>query len=160
MTTRKSNIFEKIGALIPGYDGYANRLTMRQTDKKLRELCYSNIKQVEQKIDELQKQLISDGQYEQLGSTENLRKSLNTLASKILFAPYGESGFFGKEVIKEDELTQIHDFDEGLIERSELMKVIVLEHNQLPIYINAINLQVSNINEILLARNHFIQKFN
>jgi hypothetical protein len=63
-------------------------------------------------------------------------------------------------VIKEDELTQIHDFDEGLIERSELMKVIVLEHNQLPIYLNAISLQVSNINEILLARNHFIQKFN
>ena len=160
MTKRKSNIIDKIGTLIPGYDGYSNRLMMRQTDKKLREQCCGNMKQVEEKLENLLKKLIANSQYDEMINLENTRKSINTIVSKIQFAPYGESGFFGKEVIKEDELSKIHEYDLELIERTESMKVISFNHIDLPISIMAILNHISQISDLLNERNQFIQNFN
>ena len=44
---RLKNIFDKIGSLIPGYSGYAEREGRRNTDKILREKIFQTILDIE-----------------------------------------------------------------------------------------------------------------
>ena len=111
---RKKNIFDKIGSLIPGYIGYANRDSRRNCDKLLRSKMAQEILQSESLMSVRLKQEIKNKNFSNLKDIEEHRKSLNTLAEKIRYAPYGESTFFSDNQIKEDALQEIYRFDHKL----------------------------------------------
>lgn len=118
---RKKNILDKIGTLIPGYEGYANRDEKRNSDKVLRDFISHTITNIEASVVSHQKNLIKTNELHICQEWDIVRKSLNTLASKIKHAPYGESSFFSENQIKENELDEINKIDSEISDRVDLM---------------------------------------
>ena len=155
---RTRNLFDKIGRLIPGYIGYTTREEKRNTDKKLRNILSGKIANSEKEVISHQQHLISKKELKSCEEWELVRKSLNTLQSKIKFAPYGESSFFSENQLKEIELDQIHELDIDIsVSIEQLCSTI---ENQ--IYSSSspeVNLLIKNIEKRVQGRSQFIQKF-
>ncbi len=118
---REKNIFDKIGSLIPGYRGYADRDGRRRCDKLLRNRVVEQIHKCESIIDDRQTREIREKNLDALTDLEQCRKRLNSLSSKVQFAPYGESGFFGDSQINEEELSEIYQHDLDLLQQTDLL---------------------------------------
>ena len=151
---RKKNIFDKIGALIPGYRGYSEREGSRQCDKLLREQVVSMLEQCEKAVNTLIDENIKSRNPEKTKIFEDVRKRLNTLTAKIKFSPYGASAFFRNSQIKESELAQIYKKDLEILERASSFKQVLTDNNS-----KDINLPIEEIGELLDARNQFIKEF-
>lgn len=159
MSKRQVNILDKIGSLIPGYSGYANRDNMRNSDKLIRIYASEKLIRIEEKIEEKKKELILNQKIQEATEFEQVRKNINTLASKIKYAQYGETAFFSLNQIKEDELEQIQNLDLQILERVSLMEVFIETKMDLSITPAALNQYVKEIEKALQGRNHFIQQF-
>ena len=105
---RSKNIFDKIGSLIPGYRGYAERDSRRNCDKLLRNKISKEIIKCETSLNTRLKTEVKSNNLDSLKDLEECRQKLNTHSDKIKYAPYGESSFFGESQIKEDELQKIY----------------------------------------------------
>ena len=112
---RTKNIFDKIGALIPGYRGYAERDGRRNCDKLMRNNIAEEITKCESFLNDRMKTEIKNKKMDSLQDLEECRQKLNTLSEKIKYAPYGESSFFGDSQIKEDELQKIYQLDHDIL---------------------------------------------
>ena len=112
---RSKNIFDKIGSLIPGYRGYAERDSRRNCDKLLRNQISERISHCESIINNRIKTEVKNSNLDSLRDLEDCQQKLNTLSDKIKYAPYGESSFFGDSQIKEDELQTIYQLDHDIL---------------------------------------------
>ena len=112
---RAKNIFDKIGSLIPGYRGYAERDGRRNCDKLLRNEVSEDITNCEGVLNNRIKIEVKNNNLSSLQDLEECRQKLNTLSDKIKYAPYGESSFFGESQIKEDELQKIYQSDHDIL---------------------------------------------
>ena len=157
MTNRKINIFDKIGSLIPSFQGYATRDNKRYSDKQIRVFISGKFDLIEQKIEELKRALIQNNQTQKAAEFEIARKNINTLSSKIKYASYGESSFFDSNQIKEDELEQILQLDNQILERVYLMEVFIQTKSHEEITAVALNQNVKEIEKLFLNRINFIQ---
>ena len=101
---RPGNISDKIGSLIPGYKGYAERDGRRNCDKQLRSILSSKLIECENTLVNRINEAITNSDKSLMRKVEVCRKFINTTQSKVNYAPYGESGFFSDQQIKEDEL--------------------------------------------------------
>ena len=84
---------------------------------------------------------------------EDCRKSINTTQSKINYAPYGESGFFSDQQIKEDELVKIYHFDLEMAKEVEKIENVILVHD-----IDSIMKKLSLLDNLRRNRNQFIRE--
>ncbi len=159
MTQRKVNIFDKIGSLIPDFQGYATRDNKRYEDKQLRIFISGKIDLIEQKIEVFKRTFIQNNQTQKATEFEIARKNINTLSSKIKYASYGESSFFDSNQIKEDELEQILQIDHQIVERVCLMEVLIQTKSHEEITVVALNQNVTEIEKLFLDRINFIQKY-
>ena len=100
---RIKNVFDKIGSLIPGYKGYAERDGRRNCDKILRDSISSMLTESEKNIYSLMKDALKIKDKSKMNELEEVRKETNTLLSKVKFAPYGATSFFSDNQIKEEE---------------------------------------------------------
>lgn len=150
---KKVTFLEKIGSLIPGYKGYSERDSRRDCDKVLRDLISRKFQIFEKQMNEFGLKAFKQKDIEKMQSVEHIRKELNTLKSKIQFAPYGASSFFADNQIKEDELFEIYQFDLDLFEWSE--KVISCDLSNL----EDLSKYVDLCSNTLQNRNEFIAKF-
>lgn len=112
---RSKNIFDKIGSLIPGYRGYAERDGRRNCDKLLRNKISEEIIKCETSLNTRLKTEVKCNNLDSLQDLEECRQKLNTLSDKIKYAPYGESSFFGESQIKEGELQEIYQLDHDIL---------------------------------------------
>ena len=101
---RTTNIFDKIGTLIPGYRGYQEREGRRECDRQLREQIADKLSEVEKKINNQ----IENTELSKLTEIEKNRKKINNLKDLIKYSPYGASAFFTDTAIKETELEEIY----------------------------------------------------
>lgn len=159
MTTRRTNLFERIGNMIRGYKGYSLREEKRNTDKKLRDELSVIIKQSENTVITQQQQLVKTGEMQLCQEWEIARKALNTIFSKIKNASYGESSFFSDQQLKETELDEIYKIDLEMSERVHLiLKTVEAEINE-KLSAGFVNQQVREIDSILIKRTNFINQF-
>lgn len=159
MTQRKVNILDKIGSLISGYSGYASRDNMRNSDKLIRNSASEKLNHIEGIIEEIKKDLLRNEKFQEATEFELVRKNINTLASKIKYAQYGETAFFSLNQIKEDELEQIQHLDLQIIERVSLMEVFIETKRDLSFTPATLNQNVREIDVAIQERNQFIQQF-
>ena len=146
------SIFEKIGSLIPGYEGYAEREGRREVDKKLRYFICSKLMDFEKRIYQELENLINSNYIVEAKKLDNFRKLLKTFSSKINYAPYGASGLFADEKIDEEKLEQLYQFDLELLQKIEML--VSIDH------VSAIDYSILLLEEAkvqLKNRNHFIQ---
>jgi hypothetical protein len=151
---RSINIFDKLGSLIPGYKGYAERNNRRQSEKLLRDRLYQVISSCEKVISNKIAESIKIKNFNPINELEECRKKLNTFGDKIQYAPYGESAFFSNEQLKEDELLIIYQKDLALLERlndfykeiPDLDTITVLK-------------KISELEKSFTVRNEYIKEF-
>jgi hypothetical protein len=145
MTKRSVSIFDKIGTLIPGYNGYAARDEKRNDDKKFRDELSRIIGQSETLIEKHQQQLIKTGEINLCKEWETARKAVNTIYAKVKNATYGESSFFSNNQIKETELEEIYNLDYKMSELVHLIfKITQADINE----VMSAGLIVKQVNEI------------
>lgn len=150
---RNINILDKIGTLIPGYKGYVERDGRRNCDKQLRSILSLKLFECENILVNRINEAITNSNKPLMRKVEVCRKSINTTQSKINYAPYGESGFFSDEQIKEDELMKIYHFDLEMAEVVDQIENIILEHE-----IEIIMKKLFELDNILSSRNQFIRE--
>jgi len=150
---RKVNILDKIGALIPGYSGYAERDGRRNCDKQLRSILSSKLFECEKILVKRINKAINNSDKPLMRTIEDCRKLINTTQSKINYAPYGESGFFSEQQIKEDELMKIYHFDLEMAKEVEKIENVILVHD-----IDSIMKKLSLLDNLRRNRNQFIRE--
>ena len=80
---RSKNIFDKIGSLIPGYRGYAERDGRRNCDKLLRNKISEEIIKCETSLNTRLQTEVKSNNLDSLQDLEECRQKLNTLSDKI-----------------------------------------------------------------------------
>jgi hypothetical protein len=159
MTLRNKNILDKIGSLIPGYSGYAERSDRRNNEKIFRVQNSLFFDQSENNILEYQKKLISLNKLDELKDWEILRKRINTLSSKFKNTNYGESSFFSSRQIKEEELIEILSFDEKIASIIQLIQNKTIKILEIQPTISEISDLLNKIETLFLERLVFISNY-
>jgi hypothetical protein len=159
MSQRKINILDKIGKLIPGYTGYTIRNEKRNTDKKTREFIALSLQQSESLIVQHQKELLTKSELLQMKEWETVRKPLNTLYTKIKYAPYGESPFFSENQLEDEELDMIHSFDLEISEKTSLISKTIQEEIDEILSIVFVIKQIRDIEILIVDRLNFINQY-
>jgi hypothetical protein len=153
MAQRSLNILDKIGTLIPGYSGYTDRDSRKNCDKKLRVFLSDKLSGFENLISESITDCAKNSNLIEMNKLESIRKKINTLSSKILYAPYGANAFFSDQKINKTELDQIYDYDINI--SGEIDKLLLLD-----CFSNSeISITISNLTTLLNNRNNFIKNF-
>ncbi len=111
--------FTKIIKKIPGFKGYIERTTRRNSDKILREQIVIEYTVPWKRIGEIQSDMASSGELMYLDDLETAATKLQTFMDKISGAAYGYSGFFDAIKVNEEELAKIYEFDALLLEGSD-----------------------------------------
>jgi len=148
------NAFERIGAIVPGYQGYAKREYRRNCDKVLRDHIARDMSRAEKSLNIKINNAIEAGDKDQMRSLEKYRKELNTLNSKIKYAAYGATSFFSNKKIMEEELMNIYQMDMKLADSvKDLVSTVTrLKAEEMGLYINSIESDLDD-------RNYYIQEF-
>ena len=150
---RSKNIFDKIGSLIPGYRGYAERDGRRNCDKLLRNEVSEDITNCEGVLNNRIKIEVKNNNLSSLQDLEECRQKLNTLSEKIKYSPYGESSFFGDSQIKEDELQKIYQLDHDILLFTNKFQDDILNSD-----ISDILLFINSLTSMIDGRNNFIKE--
>jgi len=123
MTDYKAdNILEKIASLIPGYAGYADRESRRDTDKLLRrELC-ARLDDSKRAFDGAGVAATKAGDLDLAGRVEEVRRRMGIATDAIRHASYGAGGFFDVVQVMAEDLDKLYRFDLAL--RDEVETVV------------------------------------
>lgn len=156
---RKKNLFDFIGKLLPGYKGYVIREVKRNTDKKLRDELAKRIENAKLMVIDFQQELIKKNEIAICKEWDLLRKSVDTLFSKIKYAAHGESSFFSEKQLKEDELDEIYNLDLKLVENVDIVCTSVESYIQDSLNPKPINKIVRDIEICLDNRTNYINTF-
>ena len=153
MTQRSLNILDKIGSLIPGYDGYKDRSSRKNCDKQLRVILSNKLNEYENSITTKIDISMKNSNINDMNKYESFRKKINTLSSKILYSPYGSNAFFSDQKINEDELDTIYQYDLDLSDKVEKLAALS-DFSDLEI-----TNSISDISIALVNRNNYINSF-
>jgi hypothetical protein len=111
--------FKKILNKIPGFKGYIERQSRRDSDKLLRDTVAMRFEDQLQRVSSLQRDFISQGQISYIDDLEAAAIKLRTFADRIRRAPRGYSGLFDAVKINEEELTKIYQYDAAMLELAD-----------------------------------------
>lgn len=111
----EQDFFKKILAKIPGFQGYLEQGNRRSSDKILREKIADEFEALYQRISSLQRDLIGQGELTYVDDLEASALKLQQFIDRIRTASYGYAGIFDAIKIKEEELTQVYQYDYALL---------------------------------------------
>jgi hypothetical protein len=114
--TEGKDLLGKLRNFVAGFLGYLDRENRREADKLLRETVARRYEEQWGRISELQRQLISQGELEQVDDLEASAIKLRTFVDRVKGAAHGYAGFFDAVRINEDELTKLYMYDTALLE--------------------------------------------
>jgi hypothetical protein len=111
----EQDIFKKILSKLPGFKGYFERSDRRAADKLLREMISDHYQAQWTRLSGIQRDLVNAGRIEVLDDVETASIKLRTFIDKVKTAAYGYAGFFDAVKVKEDDLTQVYQYDLTLL---------------------------------------------
>jgi hypothetical protein len=109
-----ANIFEKIGSLIPGYKGYTEKETRRDTDKLLRMEIAKQLDDMKTIFDKIILHEMKKNEHDLINSLDNIKRKLDLTANQIRYASCGYSGFFDVAQVDKTDLKRLYQFDLGI----------------------------------------------
>jgi len=152
-----SNIFEKLGALIPGYKGYAEREGRRDTDKILRDHISASLQQVSSIINKWSKLLLKKGKLESVSEIEEIQRKITIISDQIKFSQYGSSGFFDVVQVKKEQLDKLYLHDLAFKSKADaLIETIKREDSEGKIALGRIINQLNELKDALSSRGNII----
>ncbi|HEY5668447.1 MAG TPA: hypothetical protein VIS10_00535 [Anaerolineales bacterium] len=111
--------FKKILSKIPGFSGYMERQNRRDSDKVLRETVASRFEEQWQRISNIQRDFVNQGEISYLDDLESAAIQLRTFADRVRRATRGYSGLFDAVKINEEELAQLYQYDAAMLEMAD-----------------------------------------
>lgn len=157
MAERNVNLLDRIGSIIPGYIGYAKRDNQRISDKLLRNQIADRLVEVEEAINEMQKNAARGQNSIDLLELEELRKGCSTLSAKIKNTSYGASALFNKEQIKEEELDEIYRLDEYILDQVEHLSLMIQQEQEAIFLVTAVRSKLKDVGKAFRERTDYIQ---
>jgi len=109
------DFIKKILAKVPGFKGYIERGDRRMSDKLLREKVADEFETLYQRISSLQRDLISQGELTYVDDLEASALKLRQFIDRVRTASYGYAGIFDAIKIREEELSQVYQYDYALL---------------------------------------------
>jgi hypothetical protein len=117
--TADQDPFKKIASKIPGFSGYIERQNRRAADKMLRESIADQFEELWNRVGNIQKDLVNQGELLVLDDLETAVTKLRTFIDKVRTASYGYSGFFDAIKVNEEELEKMYNFDSALLDMAD-----------------------------------------
>lgn len=114
--TGDMDVFKKLASKIPGFKGYIERQTRRDSDKVLRDMIANRVRDLEGRVSALQREFISHGEITFVDDLEAAAIKLRTFGDRVRTAPRGYSSLFEAVKINEDELARLYEYDNTLLE--------------------------------------------
>jgi hypothetical protein len=109
------DVFGKLLAKLPGFNGYFDREQRRAADKLLREGVAQRYEEQWRRISGLQRELISQGGLAYIDDLEGAAIKLRQFVDRVRTASYGYAGFFDAVKIRSEELEQLYQYDLWLL---------------------------------------------
>ena len=109
------DVFGKLLAKLPGFNGYFDREQRRAADKLLRESVAQRYEEQWRRISSLQRELISQGGLAYIDDLEGAAIKLRQFVDRVRTASYGYAGFFDAVKIRSEELEQLYQYDLWLL---------------------------------------------
>ncbi len=100
---------------IPGYSGYKAKEMRREADTLLRNHLAEQFAEQLTKAEDVASQMLTGPGIAQLDDIGKANTRLQTLIDKIKTAAQGYAGFFDAVKVKEDELDNLHEFDQNMV---------------------------------------------
>ena len=123
MSNKTANIFERIGNLVPGYDGYLNREKVRDTDYQLRLFVKRKLEDFVAKIEKVK--LNNDDNV--LMRIDKAQNNLRLFCVKISNQKYGYKDLFNSEKNLGEILEKVVKNDERFIQIIENLNDIEID---------------------------------
>jgi len=114
--TSDRDFFKKILSKIPGFSGYMERQSRRDSDKLVREMVADRFEEQWQRISGLQRDFIAQGEIGYVDDLEAAAIKLRTFADRVRRATRGYSGLFDAVKINEEELAQLYQYDAAMLD--------------------------------------------
>jgi len=111
--------FKKILNYIPGFKGYIERQSRRDSDKLLRDTIANRFEALWQRVSALQRDFITQGEITLIDDLEAAAIKIRTFIDRIRRAPRGYSGLFDAVKINEDELAKLYQYDSAMLDLAE-----------------------------------------
>jgi hypothetical protein len=106
------NFMEKLFRMVPGYGGYAEKESRRNTDKVLRMHLAGQLDEVKAVFDRFTADLTRQpGHLELMTHASSIAKLLEKAGDRLKFADYGYAGFFDNQKVMEPQLDALYQFD-------------------------------------------------
>ena len=125
MYKSEKNFLERIADTIPGFKGYREKESRRDTDKRLRDYMASEVDRHRKAIDGFKRDQMKRGGLGLLDDADRVARKLQKCADQLRFASYGYAGFFDQVKVREEELDQIYQYDGELLEQVRALEATV-----------------------------------
>lgn len=112
-------LIEKIVGWIPGFHGYLEKESRRESDALARKWLSERLVKSKPSLDRLIKDLATSGKLAEINKFETVRTRLDLLVGKIESAPAGYSGFFDFVKVDEAMLDRVYEHDINLVKSVE-----------------------------------------
>lgn len=110
------DFFKKILSKVPGFKGYIDRQSRRDSDKLLREMVFNRFRELEGRVSALQREFISHGEIQYVDDLEASAIKLRTFADRIRTATRGYSSLFEATKIGSEELSKLYQYDAAFLD--------------------------------------------
>ena len=117
--------FKKILSYIPGFKGYMERQSRRDSDKLLRDTIANRFEEQWQRVSAIQRDLITQGGLAYVDDLEAAAIQLRTFADRIRRATRGYSSLFEATKINQAELAQIYQYDAAMLVMADQVSAAV-----------------------------------
>jgi hypothetical protein len=111
------DIVKKIAMKVPGFDDFVKRSQYRDADKLLREMIARETEKENQRVSELQRDFINQGEIAYVDDLEAASVKLRTFADRVRFATRGYAGLFDAVKINEEELATVYQYDAAMLDQ-------------------------------------------
>lgn len=108
--------FKKILSKIPGFSGYIERQSRRDSDKLVRDMLFRRYRELEGRVSELQRDFIRQGDIANVDDLEAAAIKLRSFADRVRTATRGYSGLFDAVKINEEELAALYNYDVAMLD--------------------------------------------
>ena len=115
----EKRLLERIETFVPGFRGYKQKEVRREADKLVRDKLYRELKQSENRLKDVLRELVDRKLTDVLEDVDRLITKFDEVSEEIHHASYGYSGFYDAVKIEEDDLDRMIDFDTKLLENGK-----------------------------------------
>ncbi|UCD96838.1 MAG: hypothetical protein JSV35_01925 [Candidatus Bathyarchaeota archaeon] len=125
----RQGVFAKIQNIITG--GYGTKEDLRELDKQLRDIYYSDFKALRHRWEEIYLAALESSQEEAGSHLKKVIQTLDRVAEKVHRADYGYAGLMDRKgSIREKELARVFNYDKSLGESlAEIGESVKALHN-------------------------------